>query len=311
MSRNGTMTESEFIFLKEKIGEVAQQRFDSLPSYISKLYTEKSCPGGWLDFYSITGFPDIPAFNGALTTVGKSPGFHVRIEPSQYAAEAIWPRTLLDDDQHNVIADGGAELMEAAQRTIEKLSASPFINGESNSFDFVTVNEEGVGIFSNSHTTKTGISTTTGFSNLGTDTLEKTSLAETIISMNLFKDDNGERYTPPSDYMIIVPGTLQFQLQEILGTQYGYSVTEGQGLKNVMYNKYEPFVWDRLDEYSTDDWYVVSKSWVKKYMVYMNKVKPEIKTTMDWGTYQTRTAVYARVGFGNIGWRFGYKHVVA
>lgn len=309
MPRNAAMTESEFIFLTEKIGEVAQQKFDLLPSYIDKLYTEKSCPGGWLDSYTVTGFPDVPAFNGALTTIGKSPGFHVRIEPSQYAVEAIWQRTLIDDDQHDVIVDGGSELMEAAQRTREKLSASPFVNGESNSFDFVTVNEEGVGIFSNSHTTKTGVSTTTGFDNLGADALTKTSLAETIIAMGLFKDDNGERYSPPSDYMVVVPMTLQFTLEEILKTDVGYNIAEGPGLKNVMYNRYTPFVWERLDDYSTSDWYVVSKSWVKKYMVHLNKVAPEIKTTIDWGTYQTRTAVYFRTGFGSKGWRFGFKHV--
>ncbi len=309
MPRNAAMTESEFIFLKEKIGEVAQQRFASLPSYIDKLYTEKSCPGGWLDYYSITGFPDIGAFNGSLTAIGKSPGFHVRIESSQYANEAIWQRTLLDDDQHSVIADGGAELMEAAQRTREKLSASPFVNGESNSFDFVTVNEEGVGIFSNSHTTKTGVSTTTGFDNLGADALSKTSLAETIIAMGLFKDDNGERYAPPSDYMVIVPMSLQFSLEEILKTDVGFDIADGPGKKNVMYNRYTPFVWERLDDYSTSDWYVVSKSWVKKYMVHLNKVAPEVKTTIDWGTYQVRTAVYFRCGFGSNGWRFGFKHV--
>lgn len=310
MPRNAAMTESEFIFLKEKIGEVTQQKFEALPSYIDKLYTEKDCPGGWLDFYSITGFPDIPAFNGSLTPIGKSAGFHVRVEPSQYAAEAIWQRTLIDDDQHDVIADGAADLMESAQRTREKLSASPFVNGESNSFDFVTVNEEGVGIFSNSHTTKTGVSTTSGFDNLGSDALSKTSLAETIIAMGLFKDDNGERYSPPSDYMVIVPMTQQFTLEEILKTPDGYAVTEGTGLKNVMYNRYTPFVWDRLDDYSTEDWYVVSKSWAKKYMMFLNKVAPEVKTTIDWGTYQIRTAVYTRFGFGSKGWRFGFKHAV-
>ena len=310
MPRNAAMTESEFVFLKEKIGEVTQQKMKAMPSFIDKLYSEKSCPGGWLDFYSITGFPDIPSFNGSLTTVGKSPGFHIRIEPSQYAAEAIWQRTLIDDDQHNVIEDGASELMAAAIRTREKMSASPFVNGESNSFDFVTVNEEGVGIFSNSHTTKTGVSTTTGFDNLGSDALSKTALAETIIAMGLFKDDNGERYDVPDDYMVIVPGTLQFTLEEILKTPDGYAVTEGPGLKNVMYNRYTPFVWGRLDDYSTGDWYVVSKSMVKKYMVYLNKVAPEVKTTIDWGTYQIRTAVYERFGFGSAGWRFGFKHAV-
>src|SRR5574343_853616 len=128
------------------------------------------------EFFSITGVGDIVPFGGKLTYLPMYPGFYTRIEPAEFAAGIQFERKLLDDEKYGVITARSKTLYRSATRTIDKMKVNALASGFSSAFDYGT-SEEGVALFSNAHTTKSGTSTTSGFDNLITSTLSKTTLA--------------------------------------------------------------------------------------------------------------------------------------
>jgi hypothetical protein len=77
---------SQFVrLLDERLREVAEGQFNELPSMIPQIYRTINSDGAWEEFYSVGALPDISEFNGYLSTIGVSPGFHTKIEPKEFA----------------------------------------------------------------------------------------------------------------------------------------------------------------------------------------------------------------------------------
>ena len=294
--------------LKKDMYEVSESTYNQLPMQGKELYRVISADQAVTEFYSVSGFPDIPEFNGKLSYLGASPGFYTKIEPKEFAAGIETTRKFIDDNQWPVLRDHRKSLVESLGRTQEKYRARPFNYAFSAAFEFMQ-SEEGVSLCNDSHTTKSGASTTTGFDNAGTSALDKTSIAATWLAMRQFRDANGERIDMSDNYMLVVPDTLGDAAEEIAGTVKSLDTAEGN--INPQYGRYKVFRYMRLDDYDTSNWFMVNRDLMKKYLIWIDRVPQETDTIIDFETKSVKHSIYSRWGYGFTDWRWIYGHNVA
>ena len=293
--------------LETRHREVAENKYNDLPSMIDKMYRVLPSDSAWESFYNVGSLPDIPAFNGALTTLGISPGYNTKIEPKQFAGQVISERTLMDDKKYPVFDNIAEELISSAHRVREKYGVRPLAYAFSTAFDFME-SEEGVSLCSSSHTTKAGTSTTNGFDNAGTSALNKTAVAATRLLIKGFRSDISERIDTGDDFFLAFPDELEETAYEIVKTPKGYDTAADD--VNFQAGKYELIPWSRLGDVDSNNWFMGVKSRMKKDLLWIDRIKPETKTTVDWSTYALMQAVYMRIAAGWIDWRWVYGHQV-
>jgi len=300
---------SQFVrLLDQRLRSVSENKYKDLPSMIPKLYNTLPSDSAWEEFYGIGAVPDIPEFNGKVSWLGIAPGYHTKIEPKEYSGGILAERKLIDDKKYAVL-DGRAEgLMASAHRVKEKKGMRPFGYAFSTAFDYME-SEEGVALCSSSHTTKSGTSTSSGFDNAGTSAMSKTSIAATRLLMRKFRNDISERIEVGDDLAIVCPDNLADTAFEIVGTPAGYDTAASD--KNMAYGRYEVIPYLRLDDVDTNNWFMVWKSQMKKDLIWIDRIAPESKNTVDFATYQLQQAVYFRCAAGFIDWRWIYGHVVS
>ncbi len=302
------MNSAQFVrLLDERLREVSEAKFKELPSMIDNFYRRFPSDSAFEEFFDIGSLPDIPEFTGKLEYLSVSPGFHKKIEPKEYAAGMQFERKLIEDKKYAVMDNRAELLATSANRTQEKIAVRPFAYATTASFDFMT-SEEGVALASSSHTTKSGASTSVGFSNAGTSALSATSVAATRLLMRKFRDDLGQRITIEPD-TLIVPDNLEDKALEIVGTEKG--LYSAEGTKNVQMNRFKVIPYLRLDDYDTNDWMMVDSKLMKRFLIWIDRVKPEPGNTIDFESYIIKHKIYFRIGCGFTDWRWIYHQKVS
>lgn len=300
---------SQFVRLLDKrLRSVSEAKYKDLPSMIPKLFNMLPSDSAWEEFYAVGSVPDIPEFNGKLTFLGVAPGFHTKIEHKEFAGGIATERKLLDDKKYAVLDRRAAGLMESAHRVREKKAARAFTQAFSTAYDFMS-SEEGTALCSSSHTTKSGTTTSSGFDNAGTSALTKTSVAATRLLMRRFRNDISERIDIGDDMGLVVPDNLADKASEIVGTPAGYDTAAMD--KNMDYKRYEVIPYLRLDDSDTNNWFMVWKSQMKKDLIWMDRIAPELENIPDFHTKQLLHSIYFRISYGFIDWRFIYGHLVS
>jgi phage major head subunit gpT-like protein len=302
------LTSSQFVrLLDERLRMVAEQTYNELPSMIPTVFGLIDSDSAWEEFFAVGEVPDIPEFNGKISYLSIAPGFHTKIEHKEYAGGVQAERKLLDDKKYGVLDSRAAKLMRAAGRTREKHGARAYQNAFSTAYDYMT-SEEGVALCSNSHTTKSGTSTASGFDNLGTSAMNKTSIAATRLLMKKFRNDISERIDIGDNLALIVPDELEEAAWEIINTPAGFQ-TAGKDA-NFQARRYTLIPYSRLDDTDTNNWFMVDMDKMKEQIKWLNRITPETKNTIDFQTYIVQTAVYMRHSYGWIDWRFIFGHNV-
>jgi len=300
------MTSGQFVrLLDKKLMDVSHNTIEELnqrDSMIPKLYRQLPSDSAWEEFWSVGALPDVPEFTGKIEFLSMSPGYHIKIEPKEYAGGIMFERKLLDDKKYDVFSDRAGELAISAHRVQEKIAVRPLAYAHSSAFDYMQ-SEEGVALCSTSHTTKSGTSTTNGFSNSGTSALSKTSVASTRLLMRKFRNDISERIVIEPD-TLIVPSNLYDTAMEITGSEK--DPTSANNTINVQYGKWKVIEIPRLDDTDSNNWMMVDSRLMKKFLVWINRVSPEPKNTIDFMTYTIMHAIYFRVGNGFLDWRWIY-----
>lgn len=300
---------SQFVkLLDTRLREVAEAKYKELPTMIDKIYNVINSDSAWEEFYSVGAVPDIPEFNGKVSYLGVHPGFHIKVEPKEFAGGVQCERKLIDDKKYSVLDSKAEGLMVSAHRVREKQGVKLFANSFSTAYDYMT-NEEGVALCSDSHTTKSGTSTANGFDNAGTSALSKTSVAATRILMRKFRNDISERIEISDNLALVVPDNLADTAEEIVGTQKGYD-TAALDI-NTQYGRYEVIPYLRLDDTDTNNWYMVDKDAMKNDAIFVDRMKAEINNTVDFETYMLKTSAYMRCAYGWKDWRFVFGHNVS
>lgn len=303
------LTSAQFVrLLDARLREVGEGVYKDLPSMIPTLFDVMPSDSAWEEFFSVGAVPDIPQFNGKFSKLSVAPGFHTKIEPKEFGGALEIERKLIDDKKYAVLDNMSGGLMEAAQRTREKHAVRALAYAFSAAFDFMT-NEEGVALCSSSHSTKAGTSTASGFSNAGTTALSKTAVAATRILMRQFRNDISERIEVSEDLALIVPDNLADLAGEIVGTPAGYDTAASD--KNMQYGRYQVIPYLRLDDYDTNNWFMVDKPKMKRALKWLDRIMPEVRTTVDPQTLLTMISIYFRCAYGWTDWRWCYGHQVS
>lgn len=293
--------------LDQRLREVAEGEYKDLASMIPTLFRMLPSDSAWEEFYQVGAVPDIPEFVGKLTYLGISPGYHFKIEPKEWAGAIAAERKLIDDKKYPVLYDRARGLMQAAHRTREKQGVRAFNLAFSSAFDYET-SEENLSLCNDSHTTKSGTSTSSGFDNAGTTKFSKTSVASTRLLMRKFRNDISERVEISDKLALIVPDNLADSAYELVHTQKGMDSAEGN--VNPAYGRYEIIPYMRLDDNSVNNWFMVDRQRMKHDLIWIDRIAPEPKNTVDFDTYQLKQAVYFRCAYGFIDWRWVFGHNV-
>jgi phage major head subunit gpT-like protein len=294
--------------LKKDMFEVSEGEYSDLPQQGLALYRVLSPSEATTEFWGVSGLPDIPEFNGKLSYLGRSPGYHTKIEPKEFAAGVITERKLIDDNQWPVMRDHARELVRSNVRTQEKYRARSFNYAFSSAFDFME-SEENVSLCNDSHLTKSGTSTSSGFDNRGTSALSKTTVAAAWLAMRQFRDMLSQRVEMSDNYMLIVPDELGDYAEEIAGTQKSLDTVEGN--INPQYGRYKVMRYMRLSDYDTNNWYLVNVDLMKKNLIWIDRVSQETDTIVDFETKSVKHSIYSRYGYGHKDWRWIYGSLVS
>jgi len=295
------LTSEQFIRLLDKrLRDVSENKIKEIPTQREQFYKVVPSDSAWDEFFSVGALPDIPAFNGKLTYLSQSPGYLTRIEPKEYAGAVASERKLLDDKKYSVLDNRAAALSESLVRTQEKSGVETFAYAFSSAFTYM-YSEEGLSLCNDSHTTKSGVSTSTGFDNAGTSALDKTSLAAARLAMRRFKGDIGQRINIDPD-MLIVPDNLYDAAMEIVGSDK--DPESANNTMNPQYKRFKVVSYMRLDDYDTNNWFLVDSRLMKESLLWIDRIKAEFNTNVDFDTFQVSNSIYARWACGFIDWRW-------
>lgn len=302
---------TKLLFEGLKKVSVDRQTFVEQSNMIDKIYTRVSSGKAMEEFYSVGQVPDVKDFTGRFSELSMVPGYSTKIEAKQFGGFVETERTLMDDEQYGVMTLGSIEagLVDAANRGREDSAVKVVANATSSSYDFITNQEEGVALASNSHTTKTvGVSTTTGFDNLGTSVLNKTSAAATRILMRKFKNPLGRRYSTNRRWGLLVSDSNEFKAGELNNTPWG--LDSGERTVNMQASMYQIIVWERMEDFSVSNWAMVDLDMMKKNMIFLDRIKGETERERDFMTKAVRQSIYDRYSLGFIDWRHIFWHQV-
>ena len=302
---------TKLLFEGLKKVSVDRQTFVEQSNMIDKIYTRVSSGKATEEFYSVGQVPDVQDFTGRFSELSMVPGYSTKIEAKQFGGFVETERTLMDDEQYGVMTLGSIEagLVDAANRGREDSAVKVVANATSSSYDFITNQEEGVALASNSHTTKTvGVSTTTGFDNLGTSVLNKTSAAATRILMRKFKNPLGRRWSTNRRWGLLISDSNEFKAGELNNTPWG--LDSGERTVNMQASMYQIIVWERMEDFSVSNWAMVDLDMMKKNMIFLDRIKGETERERDFMTKAIRQSIYDRYSLGFIDWRHIFWHQV-
>ena len=294
------ISENFIRLLDTRLKEVSSKTWDELPSQKGELYRDVPSDSAWEEFFSVGAVADIPAFNGKLEYLTQSPGYLTRIEPKEYAAGLAFERKFLDDKKYAVMSDQVESLTVAAQRTKAKIEVDPFAYAFSSAFSYM-YSEEGVSLCNDSHTTKSGVSTASGFDNATTSAMSKTSIAAMKLAMLRFRNDIGERVVVNPD-TIICGESLADTALEIVGSEK--NPENANNTINTLYKGFKVLVLKRLDDYDTNNFFIVDSRMMKKHLMWIDRIAKETKMTVDFDTMLLKWSIYFRCGNGFNDWRW-------
>jgi hypothetical protein len=296
------LTDKQFVrLLDDRLNKVYFDEYKPLPQIRDKFYNVIKSKKAWEEFFSVGAIPDPEAFNGTIQYQSVSPGYHTKIEPLEYAGGITIQRRLLDTDRYDIIENMAKGLATAANRKMNKIAHEPFAYFDSTAFTYVD-SEEGVALCSNSHTTKTpDVSTSTGFDNYSTLAFDATNLESLRILSKGFKDDIGERIE--TNFDTIIHGT---NLAEAVWEVLNSSGKTGDNLNNANFQKgrWKAIELPMLDDYDTNDWFLVDSSLMKKSLIWLEGVPLEFNSTTDFDSLMRKYADYFVCGWGFVDWKW-------
>jgi len=296
------LTNKQFIrLLDDRLTKVFDEEArKGLPSIIDSTYNRMKSQKAWDEFYSIGAVPDPVSFNGVRIYQGISPGYWTKVEPAEYAGGIQIERRLLDTDRYDVIESRTKGLATAANRKMNKLAHEPFIYATSAAYTFMS-SEEGVALASNSHTTKSGTSTSSGFDNLATLPFNAVNLETVRIQSKGFMNDISERIDTNFD-TIIHGSNQQEAVWEVINSQG--KLDEMTNNANFQAKKWKQMYLPLLDDYDTNDWGIADSSMMKQMLVWIDSVPLEFESTTDFDTLIRKYGTYFVIGWGWTDWRW-------
>lgn len=287
--------------LDDRLEEVFVDQYEGLPMIRDQFFDVINNKKAWLEYFSMGSVPDPVEFNGTVEYQSVAPGYHTKIEPTEFAGGMIIERRLLDTDRYDVAESRAKGLAKAANRKMNKIAHEPFMHFDSNAFSFMD-SEEGVALCSNSHSTKApGVSTATGFDNLATVAFSATNLETLRLQSRGLRDDIGERMDTNFD-TIIHGSNLAESVYEVLNSQLKTDTAENNA--NFQRGRWKSIELPYLDDHDTNDWFIVDSSLMKESLKWHQGIPLEFDATKDFDTMMRKYISYFVCGWGFTDWRW-------
>lgn len=296
------LTDKAFVrLLDDRLEKVYTDMHKSLPDIRPQFFDIINDPKAWLEWYSIGGVPDPAEFHGTVTYQSVAPGYYTKIEPKEYAGGITIQRRLLDTERYDVIEGRTKGLAKAANRKMNKIAHEVFIHHDSTAFTFMT-SEEGVALCSDSHTTKApGVSTASGFDNLSTLPFNAINLEALRLQGLGLRDDIGERMMTNFD-TIVHGSNLAEPVWEVIKSEG--KVDEMTNNMNFQRGRWKSIELPYLDDYDTNDWFIIDSGAMKESLKWINSVPLEFNSTTDFDTFMRKYIDYFVIGWGFTDWRW-------
>lgn len=310
--------------LTTQFGDLLDERFQGIVDSVDEYNQLSDMVPTLFDFpshnnsndvrYSQVGaFGDVPEFTGSVDYDDVYQGYDVTATHIEFASGFKIERKLYDDEQYNIMDAKPEGLADAWNRTRQQHAAQVFVNAFSAANDFYS-HSEGVALCSDSHTTTAdGVSTSTGFDNLGTSALSHAAVVAARIQMRGFRDDRGNRVTIMPDELWF-PVDLFDKAQEILGSDKNpenanNATNVNQSGRSGLKDGSGRAGW----EYMTDanDWFLCDSRMRKQNLKWFDRVEKEFAFVEDFDTLVAKWRMYGRYSWLWRNWRWILGHQVS
>lgn len=288
--------------LDPRFAKYFNDRFKQLPDMVPRLYrVVDGADAPTKDTYrtsSVGTFGDLPEFTGTVTYDDVFEGYDGTITPKEYASGFQIERKLFDDGLYGVMDAKPRGMATAYARTRQKHAAQPFNNAFSVDTTWNNYTEN-VALCSNSHTTRSGASTASGFDNLITSALSTVALAAARNQMKLFRGERAERISiNPS--LLLHPVDLNQTVHEVLQSQ---GVPElATNAANVNYQRFGSQEWEYLTD--TNNYFLIDEVLMKDALYWLERIAQEFAMVEDFDTLVGKWRVYCRYGNGHNDYRW-------
>ncbi len=279
--------------------------FKKKSSMLKDIFGMETSSKSYEKYSSLSEMEDFDVFSGTVNYADTYQGFDTKIEFVEKVKGIQIERKLYDDDLTGEIKKRSEVIGRAAARTEEKDGASVFNDAFTvETSDYVT-HTEAAELCASDHAYTNGSSSTQ--SNEGTTALSATAVEATRRLMIKFRGDNGDILTIDPN-ALIAPVDLEETAFEIINSK-GKVETDDNNV-NFHYGKYELLVWKNFLT-DTNNWFMVDHDLMKRYLLWIDRVKLEINQDKDSDTFVAKYVGYMRYWRWWINWRFIYGHLVS
>lgn len=287
--------------LDVRFQRIFTDEYEPLPDAIPGTFTMQPHNGRedirWSDVGELGDFTE---FSGQVDYDQSYDGYDTTATYVEFAKGVQFERRLQDDDQYHIFDQKPASLARSAHRTRQKHAAQLYNLGFSASNSFYT-NTENVALFSNSHTTRSGASTASGFDNLGTTALSATALETARQQMIGFRDDRGNRISVTPNQITCGPGNAEtaYEIIESRG-----KVDTANNNVNFHMGNYQLFVWNYITD--TNDWFLEDTMLKRDAVFWIDRIALEHAMVEDFDTLFAKWRGYMRYAWAQRDWRWGF-----
>jgi len=288
--------------LTPEFKKVFYEKYRQLPSKIDMFYTKESKGprGDVTKFSEIGGQTNWTEFNGNVQYEAVQEGYDVTLEHKEFTKGFQLERKLMDDDLTGIYSQKPRTMGSAYARTREEHAARIF-NQAFAVDNFFYTHTEGVALCSDSHTTRSGASTSVGFDNVSTDALSATAVATARIAMRKYRDAEANRISvTPNE--ILFPVDLYETADEIIRSM-GKVGTELNNT-NVHEGAYKGIDWEYLTD--TNNWFMMDSNARSEMLFWIDRIPVEFEFIEDFDTIIAKWRGYSRYSMGYNDWRWIY-----
>lgn len=286
--------------LTARFNRIFHEEYNQLADMVATFFYKISSDRINERYSSVGTYGNVPLFNGTVTYADLAQGFDSVITSLEFSGGLQIERLLLDTDQHNVI-DSRPKTLAAGMKRTRQIEAARWANNAFSVDSRYNVHSEGVALCSNSHTTTSGASTTTGFDNLITGSLNLVNLATARIQSRGFRGDQAERLSIMPDTIVIPVDLCVEGFENIESPDRPDTANRA---KNYNYGKYKIIEWEYLTD--ANNWFMVDQSFMKSPNgnIWIDAVDPEFAFVESFDEIVGKWRVYARMGHGHYDWRW-------
>lgn len=283
--------------LDKRVTKFFDDTYTALPDRLSEVYDMLSSSDSFEKWSSGGALPNFTQHTGTVVYQSMAQGYDVTATHVPFSNGIQIERELYDDDRHGVWSGRPKALAKSYHQTRQTYGARLFNNAFSVDTFFYN-NSEGVALCSDSHTTNSGVSTSTGFDNLTTSSLSATAVEAAYIQMRDFRNDVGQKITVmPSK--LIVPVALYPTAHEIVKSMG--KVDSANNNVNFSHGMYEIFDWEYLTD--TNNWFLMDGSMQKECFKWFDRIPIEFAMAEELDTLVAKWRAYARFSFFWRDWR--------